>query len=120
MQTVAALAFDGVANFELAVPEEVFGIERPSLGPLYRFIICAPEGPVRTSAGFTIDTPHSLRRLAKADTVVVPSWNPDREPPADVIAALQAAYRRGARVMSVCTGAFLLAAAGLLDGHHAT
>jgi len=115
MRTVAALTYDGVANFELAVLEEVFGFQRPELGDLYRFIVCAPAGPVRTSAGFTIDRPHSLRQLTKADTVIVPSWEPEHEPPSEVITALQSAYKRGARIMSVCTGAFLLAAAGIAD-----
>ena len=90
MHTVAALAYDGVANFELAVPGEVFGIDRPGLGPLYRFLVCAADPPpLRTSAGFAIETPYDLGDLAAADTVVVPSWDPDREPSAEIITALR-------------------------------
>ena len=120
MRTVGALVHDDVANFELAVIQEVFGYYRPEVGDIYQFLTFANAGPVRTSAGFTIDRPLPLRQLHKADTVIVPSWEPDREPPAETIAALRAAYKRGARIISVCTDAFLLAAAGLLDGKPAT
>lgn len=120
--SVAALAVHGVAPFELAVACEVFGIDRPELAdPWYRFVVCAGEPPpLRTGAGFTIDTPHGLDDLVRADTVVVPAWSRDEEPPEAVLDALREAHRRGARVLSFCSGAFVLAAAGLLDGRRAT
>ena len=124
--TVAVVACHGVAPFELAVACEVFGIDRSDLGvPWYGFKVCAAEPPpIRTSAGFSIDTPYGLRDVVSADTVVVPAWNgasaPDCTPPAPLLDALRAAHRRGARVLSVCSGAFALAAAGLLDGRRAT
>ncbi|HVM01622.1 MAG TPA: helix-turn-helix domain-containing protein [Acidimicrobiales bacterium] len=121
--TVAAVVAHGVAPFELAVACEVFGIDRSDLvDPWYRFVVCAAEPPpIRTSAGFTIDTPHGLDEVRRADTVIVPAWAPcDRPLPAGVADALRTAHRRGARMLSVCSGAFVLAAAGLLDGRRAT
>src|SRR3954449_9301171 len=121
--TVAVVIGNGMAPFEFAVACEVFGYDRSDLGvPWYRFLVCAADPPpVRTSVGFTIDTPHGLADLRRADTIVVPAiYDEDEEPPAALLDALRAAHRRGARLLSVCTGAFTLAAAGLLDGRRAT
>ena len=123
--TVATVICHGVAPFEMSVPCEVFGIDRSELGvPWYRHLVCAAEDrPIRSSQGFTIDTPNGLEEVLKADTVVVPAWGAaqlDQDPPPALIDALQAAHRRGARILSVCSGAFVLAAAGLLDGRRAT
>lgn len=120
--TVAAVISDGVAPFELAVACEVFGIDRSELAdPWYRFVVCADgPTPVRTQVGFTIDTPHGLDEVRRADTVVVPAWGALRVPSPELLDALRAAHARGARLLSVCTGAFVLAATGLLDGRRAT
>jgi transcriptional regulator GlxA family with amidase domain len=117
-----ALVTGVVAPFELAVPCEVFGIDRSDIAsPWYRFLVCSPErGPLETKAGFTIQTQHGLEALEQADLVVIPVWNADHPIPVEVLDALRATHARGARVMSVCTGAFVLAEAGLLDGRRAT
>lgn len=123
--TVATVICDGVAPFEMAVPCEVFGIDRSELGvPWYRHLVCAAgPPPVRSSMGFTIDTPYGLDDVVRADTVVIPAWGaaqPDNLAPLALLDALRTAHRRGARILSLCSGAFVLAAAGLLDGRRAT
>jgi transcriptional regulator GlxA family with amidase domain len=121
--TVAALVPKHVSPFELAVACEVFGFERPEIvSPWYRFLVCASEdGPITTNMGFTIHTPYGLADVRKADTVIVPAGvGVDAVPPEPMLDALRAAHKRGARILSVCTGAFVLAAAGLLDGRRAT
>jgi transcriptional regulator GlxA family with amidase domain len=122
--TVAALVTHGVSPFELSVACEVFGLDRSELvDPWYRFMVCAAvEPPVRTkgSSGLTLDTPFRLDDLEAADTVVIPMWHSEVEPAAEVVDALRAAHARGARILSFCSGAFLLGHAGLLDGRRAT
>jgi AraC family transcriptional activator FtrA len=117
---VACLAFDGLAPFELGVAAEVFALARPELETerWYEFALCAERpGPLRVVGGFSVLVPHGLEALEWADTVVVPGVpDPHVDPPEPVLAALRAAHARGARVISICSGAFALAAAGLLDG----
>src|SRR5215212_6502873 len=83
MHTVALVVFDQVPPFEMAVPCEVFGIDRSDMGvPNYRLIVCAAEeGPLRTKAGFGIEAPYGLSDLHEAQTVVVPAWRDVEEPP---------------------------------------
>lgn len=122
LRDVVAVIGDRVSPFELGVVCEVFGLDRTADGfPGYEFAVAAAvPTPVRTSAGFLIDTPHGLERLASADLIAIPAWNDiDERPPEPLLEALRSAVARGARVMSVCSGAFVLAAAGLLDGRRA-
>ncbi|MFD8790718.1 GlxA family transcriptional regulator [Streptomyces vinaceus] len=121
MHTVAVLALDGVIAFDLSTPIEVFGRTRlPDGRPAYRVRVCAPAAEVDAGA-FTLKAPWPLRTLAEADTIVLPGVaDPDVPFPPEVLDALREAAGRGTRIASICTGAFVLAATGLLDGLRAT
>lgn len=119
---VAAVVYDQVSIFELGVACDVFGADHATdLGvPWYRLSVCGSSPTVTTDAGFRIQVPHALDALRTAGTVIVmPTEAPDLVP-AEVLAALREARARGSRLISLCTGAFVLAAAGILDGHRAT
>jgi transcriptional regulator GlxA family with amidase domain len=122
LRNVSIVVLPDAAVFELGVLCELFGYDRTAEGlPAYDFAVCSPDGgPVRTHAGFSISPSHDLKPVADADLVAVVPYDVDREPPAEVLQALRDARDRGAWVMSVCTGAFALGAAGLLDDRRCT
>jgi transcriptional regulator GlxA family with amidase domain len=126
LSNVAAVVLSGFGPFELGVVSEVFGTDRTGDGlPGYDFAIVAGEpGPLRSSVGFVMTAPEGLDRLDAADLVAVLPGGDDRCESADwpepMLAALRRAVDRGAQVFSVCTGAFALGAAGLLDGRSCT
>lgn len=122
---IAVLAFDGISPFHLSVPCLVFEDRAWAGLPAYGLRICGAEpgrrGRLRTTAGFGVQTRLTLQDAARADVLVVPSWrDKDERPPAPMVNAVRDAYERGATVVGLCLGAFVLAEAGVLDGHEAT
>ena len=121
-RTVAVLAYDGLCTFEFGVAVEVFGLPRPEFADWYRFVVCAAEaGPLRAIGGIQVTAEAGLEALEDAGTIVVPGWRDIREvPPEPLLAALRRARDRGARLVSICSGVFVLAAAGALAGRRVT
>lgn len=123
LRTVAAVVADGLAPFEFGVVCEVFGLDRTDDGvPLVDFRVCGPVAgvPVRTSMGASLIPDHGLDALEDADLIAIPALLIRDEYPQEIIDALRAAHARGAVLLSVCSGSFLLAEAGLVDGRRIT
>ena len=121
--TVVALAYDGLCTFEFGCTYEIFGLPRPELDrPWYRFEVCAAEpGPLRAAGALAVEAPYDPDLIEQADTVVVPGWrSPDAPVPRALLDALARVSERGGRLVSICSGVFVLAAAGVLDGRRAT
>ncbi|GAM08257.1 HTH-type transcriptional regulator CdhR [Geobacter sp. OR-1] len=120
---IAIVAFNYISPFQLSVPCLVFGENRLDIDrPHFAVKVCAAEeGELQTNAGFSIQTHCTLKELADADIVIVPSWRDANEIPAEeLLSAIRDAFSSGAIIVGLCLGAFVLAAAGLLSGRPAT
>lgn len=120
---VVALLYDGLCTFEFGIVAEIFGLPRPEMGRgWYRFASCPiEEGPLRAHGGLMLTPQHGPELIDQADLIVVPGWKGAGEPVPEVLCQrLRQAHARGARLASICSGAFVLAATGLLDGGVAT
>lgn len=119
---VAVLAYSGLCTFEFGIAVELFGLPRPELKSWYSFEVCGLEpGPLKAIGGVTVSPHGGLTRLLKADTIIIPGWrNPEEIPPARLLRTLRKAHDQGARLVSICSGVFVLAATGLLNARRAT
>ena len=119
---IASVVYDGFSVFEYGVSVELFALPRPGLDRWYDFHTCCVEGKPATGLGGVVvnqDTP--LSRLSQMETIIVPGWRDIHEkPPKTLLTALTNAHAKGCRIVSFCSGAFVLAAAGLLDNKQAT
>src|SRR5437870_1991387 len=118
---VAVLAYSGLGTFELGIVVEIFGLTRPEFSEWYRFKVCGLEsGPLHATGGLKILPKEGIEGLATAGTIIIPGWRTDEQPPPRLLKTLTRAHARGARLVSICSGVFVLAATGLLDGRRAT
>lgn len=120
---VVAVAYDNLCTFEFGCTVEVFALHRPEIeGPWYDFAVCSAErNAIRAMGGIRVHTRHSLSLLDRADTIVIPGWrDADEIPPVALLTKIRAAYARGARLCTICSGVFVLAAAGILSGKRVT
>ena len=120
---VVALIYDGLCTFEFGIVAEIFGLRRPELGrELYRFSsVALEEGPVHAAGGLTVTATAMVEELQHADIIVIPGWHgKDEMVPDQFNETLREARQRGTRLLSICSGAYVLAAAGLLSGRKAT
>ncbi|WP_419817057.1 GlxA family transcriptional regulator [Glaciibacter flavus] len=122
LQKIVCLTIPGMAPFEFGVICEVFGIDRTEHGgPTFEFhVVAAEPGPVRMKLGFDIVVHEGLETAADADLIAVPAYLGDGSAHPEILRVIREAEARGAWVLSVCSGAFLLAEAGILDGRRAT
>jgi AraC family transcriptional activator FtrA len=119
---VVALAYPGMAPFELSIVIEVFGLDRSELEVERWYtldVVAVDPGEQPAVGGISIVVPHGLSRMASADTVIIPGWPVHREVAPELISAVRRAHARGARIVSICSGAFVLAASGILVGRRA-
>lgn len=119
---VAVLAYEGLNTFDFGIAMGLFGLVRPESDHWYSVSVCGSgKRPFRASSGVCLVPQKTLAGLKQADTIVIPGWcNPDVQPPLRLIRMLRMAHQRGARLVSICSGAFVLAATGLLNGRRAT
>jgi len=120
---VAVIAYDGLCTFEFGIAVEVFGLKRPEFAfPWYEFaVVAADRRRVRATGGIVVEATRGLAALRRARTIVIPGWrDPTERPPDRLLSAIRHAVRHGARCVSICSGVFVLAAAGLLRDKRAT
>ena len=120
---VCSLAYEGLCTFEYGISTELFAVRRPEFEkPLYRFkTVCLEKGPVQVMGGLSFMADGDLAPLLEADLIIIPGWRGiDALVPGRLVDTLLAAHKRGARILTICSGVFVLAATGLLDGKRAT